>query len=247
MLYAAILAGGTGSRMGADMPKQFLSVGGQPVLFRTVRRFAECSFDRIYVVVVEAWLDYAAELLQPLCDADDRIRVIAGGSDRTGSLMRALCDIEAQQRGCDIDEPALLSCDSPLCGNDIIVTHDAVRPFVSRECILASIDAAACGCAGVAIPSVDTVIRSADGQTVESIPPRSQFYLAQTPQTFVIGAFLRCLAAASPEQRAAFTDVCGVFNSAGQTVRLVEGSRTNIKITTPFDLKLAECIAADEQ
>lgn len=246
MLYAAVLAGGVGSRMGADVPKQFLSVGGQPVILRTLRRFAECPFDRIFVTMAADWLGHAAELLRPLLESDGRIELIAGGSDRTGSILRAVSAIEQRTSGVCPDDDALLSGAPLSCADDILVTHDAVRPFVSARCISESISAAVCGCAGVAVPSVDTVLFTPDGRFVTDTPDRRNMFLAQTPQTFIIGRYIDILASLSAEERASLTDVCGAFVRCGQPVAIVPGERTNIKLTTPFDLDLAECIAARE-
>lgn len=243
MLYAAILAGGSGTRIGGPLPKQFMDIGGVPVLLRTVRRFVPCPFDGIYIACNADWLELAEQQLSPLAD-DSRLHIIPGGSDRTGSLLRVLCAIEQERSGKPADEALLLSGSTLASGGDIIATHDAARPFVSVRCISESIEAAACGCAGAAIPSADTILCSEDGDTITAIPKRTTLYRAQTPQTFVIGEYLRHLAAASEEQRRAFTDVCGVFTAAGAQVRIVPGDDCNLKITTPLDIELANCIAA---
>ncbi len=230
MVFAGILAGGHGRRMGENLPKQFLEVGGQPILIRTIDAFIQAErFDCVYVAIAEDWLEYAKEMVLKYFGADSGIRIIGGGSDRTGSLLRVIDAINT-----DFGEDE----------HHVLVSHDAVRPFVNERIIDESIvRAQECGCAGTVIPTTDTIIVSEDGMTVGDIPDRSGMFRAQTPQSFRIGLYLDALNALSKEQRAQVTDVCGVFSRVGKTVRLVIGDEYNIKITTPLDLITAEAIS----
>lgn len=235
MIFCGILAGGVGSRMGSQLPKQFLELGGVPIILRTLDSFCAIEeFDVIYLAVVAEWANYTRELItgyDGACGSDRRVQVIHGGKDRADSLLRVI-DTTRADGGSD---------------SDIIVTHDAVRPFVDSRMIREGI---ACarehGCAGTALPATDTILHSGDGTYADSVPPRSELFCAQTPQTFRIGDYLECLAALSPQERGSVTDMCGVFTRAGRKVPMVRGSERNIKITTPFDLIVGEGILSSD-
>ena len=233
MIFAGILAGGTGSRMGADMPKQFLELEGVPVLIRTVEVFRRAGcFDRVFVAVTPGWESYARDLINKSFPGEDAAEVVTGGSDRTGSILCVIDAIKriAESRGEDAD-------------GMLLVTHDAARPFATVRMILDSIEAAEKdGCAGAAVPSVDTVFSSADGRHIDDIPPRSGMFCMQTPQTFRIGLFTKALASLERRQRDAITDACGIFIRAGMKACFVRGDRSNIKITEPSDMALARTI-----
>ena len=229
MNIAVILAGGCGRRMGGDIPKQFLAVAGVPVICRTVARFfAVAVLDRIIVAVPADYVQYTAQLLSDFVPGDPRVTVVSGGVDRNGSIVSVI-------RGCG------------LSADDVLVTHDAVRPFVTPAMISQSL-LALCdgGCASAAIPSTDTVLRSSDGGSVDDVPPRGELYRVQTPQTFRAGDFTACLEHLGGEADA-LTDACGLFVRCGRPVRIFPGDAQNIKITTPFDLAVAECIAAEQE
>lgn len=233
MIYAGILAGGVGSRMGVTgMPKQFLSVGGKPIIIHTIEKFLMCGrFDHIYVAVVRDYVSHMTDILRKAIGENDRVTVIEGGSDRNGSIVNVINAIRKNDSDPD----------------SILVTHDAVRPFVSSRIIEENIDAAIeFGATDTVIPATDTIIRSADGQTLTEIPVRDELYNGQTPQSFRIGMFEEDFYALSDEQKKILTDACKIFVLAGRTVRMVKGDAYNMKITTPFDLRLAEAIVAED-
>lgn len=233
MIYAGILAGGVGSRMGVtNMPKQFLSVGGKPIIIHTVEKFLMCGrFDHIYVAVVKDYVSHMTDILHKAIGDNDRVTVIEGGSDRNGSIVNVINAIRKNDSDPD----------------SILVTHDAVRPFVSARIIEENIDAAIeYGATDTVIPATDTIIRSADGLKLDEIPVRDELYNGQTPQSFRISLFEEDFYALSDEQKKILTDACKIFVLAGRTVRMVKGDTYNMKITTPFDLRLAEAIVAEE-
>lgn len=233
MIYAGILAGGVGSRMGATgMPKQFLSVAGKPIILHTIEKFLMCSrIDHIYVAVVRDYMSHITDILRKEIGNTDRITVVEGGSDRNGSIVNVINAI--RQNDSDPDS--------------VLITHDAVRPFISARIIEENIDAAIeFGATDTVIPATDTIIRSADGEKLDDIPVRSELYHGQTPQTFRIGWFEHDYNALSEEQKNILTDACKIFILAGRTVKIVKGDSYNMKITTPFDLRLAEAIVAEE-
>ncbi len=233
MIYAGILAGGVGSRMGiTGMPKQFLSVGGRPIIIHTIEKFLMCGrIDHIYVAVVKDYVSHMTDILKKEIGESDRITVIEGGSDRNGSIVSVINEIRKTDSSPD----------------SILITHDSVRPFVSARIIEENIDAALeFGATDTVIPATDTIIHSTDGMHLDEIPVRDQLYNGQTPQTFRIGMFEDDFFALSEEQKKILTDACKIFILAGRTVRMVKGDSYNMKITTPFDLRLAEAIVAEE-
>lgn len=241
MVIAGILAGGIGSRMGSAVPKQFLEVGGKPVIVRTVETFVNTGlFDMIYIAVAGEWLDYAHELIEKYIPFGDNMRMIPGGRDRTGSILEVIR--AAREFAGDPDSGSAQDAENDW----LLVTHDAARPFVTEKMIKDSINIAEwTGCAGTAIPAQDTIFISSDGENIDTIPPRNTMYQMQTPQTFRIGLFLKALKTLSEGQRAVVTDACGVFRRAGMRTGFVKGDRRNIKITEPIDLVIAEKIAKD--
>ena len=233
MIYAGILAGGVGSRMGmTGMPKQFLSVGGKPIIIHTIEKFLMCSrIDHIYVAVVGDYVSHMTDILRKEVGVCDRVTVIEGGADRNGSIVNVIDAI----RKSDSDP------------DSILITHDAVRPFISARIIEDNIDAAMeYGATDTVIPATDTIIRSVDGCRLHEIPIRDELYNGQTPQTFRIGWFEHDYYSLSDDQKKILTDACKIFILAGREVRMVKGDTYNMKITTPFDLRLAEAIVAEE-
>lgn len=222
MVIAAILAGGSGSRMGGSVPKQFLEIGGKAVLLHSLNAFVSSGLtDAVVVSVPEAWVGDTREMIgaQPV-----PVSVIAGGASRGETLVRVLEFLEAEG----------------IIAGSVVLTHDAVRPFIDRRIIaeniaLAQKTGACCTC----IPATDTVFLSADGETVSSVPDRSTVFHAQTPQSFLGEELLRLCRAAPPAAFAAFTDGCSVYTYFGKPVAMAAGDRENIKITFPEDLEMA--------
>ena len=233
MIFGAILAGGSGTRMqNSALPKQFLMLGDYPILIRTLRIFLACpQIDHVLVGVPATWLDYTQTLLDTYCPHAD-VSLFAGGATRTDTLFAA-ADAARARFGTQSD--------------DILITHDAVRPFITQQMLTDNIAAAReCGACGTAVAAVDTILESNDGQWINAIPPRAQMYQMQTPQTFQIDALHRAYAALTPEQQHSLTDGCGIFSACGLPVRLVNGSVRNIKLTTPTDLAIAQAFLAQD-
>ena len=233
-LFAVIVAGGSGRRMDAAVPKQYLEIGGIPIIVRTVKAFLGCGkFGRIIVLVPEGMEDMTLGLIGKHLSGEydlSGITVTAGGKERNDTVMKAVRLAETE---CDINRA-------------IFVTHDAVRPFVTDNMIEQSIAAARAGfAASAAIPLVDTVFEVEEG-LVKRVPDREALFRVQTPQSFNAGEFKRLYENASPEERASYTDSIGVFIKNGRPVRLTEGSVSNIKITYPDDLTLAESFVEKE-
>ncbi len=225
MVYAAVLAGGNGLRMGGSLPKQFLEIAGKPIIIRSIEAFLQSgSVDKIFVAVSADFFNYTSELVaEYLGEAD--ISVIVGGKNRNETLLNVLHGIS------DIND------------DDIILTHDAVRPFIDKRIIDENISAAReFGACNTVVPAVDTILRSSDGKFIESVPVRSEIFHAQTPQSFNAEKLLSLYEKLTDDEMETFTDSCSVFLSAGERVFLVTGDRNNIKLTYPEDMKRAENI-----
>ena len=130
--------------------------------------------------------------------------------------------------------------------NSIILTHDSVRPFVTHRIIEDNIDAAKrYGACDTVVPSTDTIVESINGKTIESIPVRDYYYQGQTPQSFNIKKLFNLINSLTEEESNILTDACKIFALKDEDVYLVDGEVTNIKITYPYDLKLANTILED--
>ena len=225
MVYAAVLAGGSGLRMGGNMPKQFLSVCSKPVIIRSIEAFLESgSVDCIFVAVSEDYIEYTKALIEKfICHGD--ITVVAGGKNRNETLLNVLREIKN------------------ISDDDVILTHDAVRPFIDKRIIDENIAAAReYGACNTVVPAVDTILQSADGKFINSVPARSEIFHAQTPQSFGVKKLLSLYENLSDDEMEKFTDSCSVFLAAGEKVFLVTGDRNNIKLTYPEDMERAENI-----
>ena len=236
--YAGILAGGKGKRMGkTTRPKQFLRIGDDdmPIIVRTIRAFLACSsIDSVVVACPAAWLEYTIVLVNENFSADevDRIHVIEGGRERSDSLENICAFIENMW---GLEE------------NDLLVSHDAVRPFVTERIIEENIERALeTGCVDTVVPATDTIVVSKDGALIDTIPNRSEYYQGQTPQTFFIKEYRAAFASLTEEQKAQLTDACKVYAFCGKPVSLVMGEYSNIKITTPHDIRIARSILDGE-
>ncbi len=224
MIYAVIAAGGIGSRMGADKPKQYIEIGGKAIILHTAEKFINNSrTDKVIVLVPEDWVDYTKRIFK-----DTDVIVIPGGDTRNETLMRAIDYIETTDG---------------LTEETYLLTHDAVRPFVTDDIINANIDAMLTfGATGTVIPATDTVFSSDNGEVIDSIPDRSKLYQAQTPQCFGALKLRELYEGLSDEEKDILTDGCKIYLLKGHEVHLVKGHVSNIKITYPHDLIVAEAI-----
>ncbi len=213
--YVLIVAGGKGLRMGGDIPKQFLPIGGKPILMRTIEAFRSVLDDVKIVLVLPAdQHDYWQELCRKH-DFRSPELIANGGATRFHSVSNGL---------------NLLPDDKDA----VVGVHDGVRPFVSAETIRRCFSAAAEGKAVVPVVPVVETLRQIlpDGKSLTR--PRDEYRLVQTPQTFPLALLKEAYRQPFSE---AFTDDASVVEALGKEITMVEGNRENIKITTPSDLK----------
>jgi len=205
--------------MGSDIPKQFLPIGGKPVLMRTLERFREYAEDlQIILVLPKAQQDYWHELCQKY-DFKIKYWLADGGETRFHSVQNGLAKIPDDAEG-------------------VVGVHDGVRPFPSIDVIRNCYETARTAKAVIPVIPVVETVRHLQGNSSETVP-RSDYRLVQTPQTFDI----QLLKAANKQPyNDGFTDDASVVEAFGFNITLVEGNRENIKITTPYDLKIAEVL-----
>ncbi len=230
MVFAAVFAGGIGSRMGnSDTPKQYLELGTKPVIIHTVEKFfINDRIDEILVLCPKAWVAHTKDLVEKHLPAGKKVTVIAGGATRNGTLEAA---IEYIENNYETDEQTVL------------VTHDAVRPFLTHRIICENVDAAIeYGACDTVIPATDTIVASDDGKMISSIPERNKMFQGQTPQSFRLKELERVLSSLTEEEKAILTDACKIFSIKNKPVYMVSGEVYNIKITYPYDLKVAKTL-----
>ena len=232
--YAAILAGGSGTRMGnSEKPKQFLMLGSKPILVHTVEKFCLSNeFDEVIVLCPEAWLRQTRDLLKKYSpDLAGDVAVIAGGATRNDTVLNAVRYVE---ESCETD------------GETILVTHDAVRPFVSQRIIEENVEAArTCDACDTVIPATDTIVESRDAEAISAIPDRRYLYQGQTPQSFNLAKLKQLMLSLTEEEAAVLTDACKIFVLRGERVSLVRGDSSNMKITYPQDMRLAAALLGE--
>lgn len=229
MLFAAILAGGSGVRMGnPNKPKQFFYLGEKPILVHTIEKFcASGYFDCVLVLTPATWVQQTKDTIAKYCPQyANTVAVCAGGAERNDTILNAIQYFKETYE---------------VAGDSLIVTHDAVRPFVSLRIIEENIEAArTTGACDTVIPATDTIVESLNGETISAIPNRSVLYQGQTPQSFKLLELEETLRSLSAEESAILTDACKAYVLRGKPVALVRGDASNIKITYPQDLRVAE-------
>lgn len=215
--YAVIVAGGKGVRMGSAVPKQFLPLAGKPVLHYTVQAFIDAYPDiNLILVLPEEQLSYAQMLLQSFPERID-ITIVAGGETRYHSVQNGLKAVTA---------------------GAVVFVHDGVRPMLSPQLIRNCYEQAiAKGSAIPAIPVPDS-IRSIEGGDSQPVN-REQLRIIQTPQTFLTDIIMPAF---EQEYQVAFTDEATVVEAYGTKIYLIDGEQSNIKVTNPADMLIAESL-----
>ena len=233
MIFAAILAGGVGNRMGeVDKPKQFLTLGDKPILIQTVEKFyLNTKIDEVIVLCHKYWINHTKDLINEFIPNADNIVVVEGGELRNDTIMNAVRYIEDNY---DLNE------------DDIIITHDSVRPFVTHRIIMENINKTQeVGACDTVIPATDTIVVSKENEIISQIPNRNFMYQGQTPQSFKILKLKECFNNLCEEDKKTLSDAAKIFVLNGEEVAIVKGEVFNIKITYPYDLKVANTIIDD--
>lgn len=219
--FVVLVAGGSGSRMGTEIPKQFLEISGKPVLMRTIQIFYNYDPEiELILVLPEAQQKFWAELCLKHSFSIP-LRIVNGGETRFHSVSNGLKAIDE---------------------DGIVFIHDGVRPFVSEETLARCFESAVKLGNAIPVLPVTESLRKTEGNLNFSVD-RGQYFSVQTPQTFRSEQILEAF---RQNYDPAFTDDASVVEKAGLPIFMVEGNRENIKITTPEDLIIAEAFLSYE-
>lgn len=227
MIYASILAAGAPEiNDKRKLPQPYNLLGGKPMLIHTLEKFAiSPQVDKIIIVANRDWVVYTQELVKKSIIFPKEIHVISGGENKNLSISLAAKYIKETW---GVNE------------HDILLNHDAIRPFVSQRIIDDNIEAVKrYGVANTVMPTVDTIVISENKITTDSIPPKSKMYSEQTPQTFLVKRFLDSYYAVNEQMFGKENDSVRFLLNQGYDVHLVLGDYSNIKIVTAFDLEVA--------
>ena len=229
---AIIFAGGTGTRMGIEnIPKQFLEVDGKPIIIYTLEFFQNhMEIDEIYISCIATWMDYMKELVKDFGITKVK-SIVEGGKTGQDSIYNAL--VEAKKYN---DEDAN------------VLIHDGVRPYITYDLISDCINSVNLyGTAITCTSCFETIIISKDGNEISEVPFRKETYAAQAPQAFKLGEIIdahKQMRKINPDYEN-IVDSCTLYRVLGKDVKLVQGNRGNIKVTTPEDYfqfkSLLEC------
>ncbi len=230
MVYGAILAGGIGKRVeGHSIPKQFITIGGTPIIILTLRTFLENDkLDSVYIAVHKDWKEYLKDLLNQNFSASEieRIVVVSGGSERIHSFINIMDDIIKR---------------TGLNDEDILICHDSVRPFVRQQmindCVEATLED---GLALTVVPTADTIHVAHDARFIDGTLDRNGLYNGQTPSGFNIKLLKESIEKFSDEEKSKVTGTTQLMLQLGYKLRIVKGHTSNFKITTDNDLEIAD-------
>ncbi len=232
MVYAAILAGGVGKRIEKhSIPKQFISIGGTPIIILTVREFLKSNrFEKIYIAIHKDWKEYLQELLTASFSDEElaRVELVDGGKERLDSFTNVM-DAVIASRG--------------FHEEDILICHDSVRPFVSQQMINDCIDATLeDNFALTVVPTTDTIHVAHDEKYMEGTLDRNGLYNGQNPSGFNIALLKKAVDSFTDETKASVTGTTQLILKLGYKIRIVKGHTSNFKITTDNDLDVADRI-----
>jgi 2-C-methyl-D-erythritol 4-phosphate cytidylyltransferase len=217
--YVIIVAGGIGTRMKSDRPKQFIEIGGEPIIIRTIRCFTAYNPSiRIIISVHRNYKSHLEGLLEKFGLKESGIQITFGGDTRFDSVRNGLMLINNDQA--------------------IVAIHDSARPFVSQDTIRICFETAAVKGNAVPCISIGESMRKISNNINSSVN-RNEFKIIQTPQCFLVPKVKKAF---NQQYSSTFTDDATVFESCGEQIVLVEGNEENIKITSPHDLLIANAL-----
>lgn len=230
MIYGAMLAGGSGTRVKSSaVPKQFVEINGMPIIVYTLIGMLRVQrFDYIYIAAREDYIEYLEVKTAEFVKDRHRVRIIPGGKERMDSIGNITSAIER---------------DEGISDKDVIVIHDAVRPFVTEKILNDSIDCAAkYGACVCGLPCADTILHSVKGDVVDDIPARNELFSGQAPDSFLLKRFIEMQENLTAEQRKKITGTSQICTMNGQPIYIIEGDAINFKITTDSDLLMVKTL-----
>lgn len=236
MNYAGILAGGIGSRMESKIPKQFLKIADVPIVVRTVNAFLENeNIDKVILAMNPQWMDYCFDMLKSYGIEPDKIIIITGGATRFLSMV-------------NIVDAAIKDLGGTPSENDYLCIHDCARPFVSSRIIADNLKKVTeYDMVTTSVPTIDTVLIAEDGKESTRVPERSTIFCDQGPQTFNIKQFKEIQENLTQEETDSYMEAGRMYLEKGYHVGIVEGDRMNFKMTTEFDMVLAELLLKNKK
>ena len=229
MIFGAILAGGIGKRMDKhNIPKQFIDLCGKPIIIHTIERMlAVKEFDHIFIAIHSDYKDYLKNILSQYgLDNKREIIIINGGRERIDSVKNVVDAAYELNKNLD----------------DVIVLHDAVRPFISKTVLINSIAAASKYGACVAVVPVIDTIYFYNSEEIVDCPERAKLCNGQAPDSFKLGILKNSIEQLTEDERKIITGTAQICRSKGYSVKTIPGDYQNIKITTENDLIFAESI-----
>ncbi len=236
MNYAGVLAGGIGSRMESKVPKQFLKIADIPIVVRTINTFLSSkNIDKVILAMNPQWMDYCYDILKEYGIDINKIIIITGGETRFLSMV-------------NIVDAAIKDLGSEPTEKDFLCIHDCARPFVSQRIIddnftlVKEYDMVT-----TSLPTIDTVLIAEDGKESTCVPERSTIFCDQGPQTFNIKEFKDIQTKLTQEETDSYMEAGRMYLEKDLHVGIVTGDRMNFKITTEFDMVLAELLLKDKQ
>lgn len=230
MIYGAILAGGSGTRIkSSNIPKQFILVNGKPIIVYTIENmFKVKRFDCLYVAVHKDFYEYMQEMVEKYIPEKDKVRIILGGKERMDTIHNVIDAIQSE---------------NGIADEDVIVIHDSVRPFVTEKILNDSIDAAKqYGAVVTALPASDTILHSEDREVVSEIPDRSRVFHGQAPDSFNLKLLIEMENHLTEEQKKVITGTSQICTFNHKQLHMIEGDAINFKITTDSDLVIVRSI-----
>ncbi len=228
MVSLIIVAGGKGIRMNNEIRKQYLPLAGRPILAHTLLSFDKCSeIDKVFLVAPEEDFDFCQDHILSELNLQKEVNLVQGGIERQDSVYNGILAIDASGKN---------------SSENIVVIHDGVRPFIPAKKIIECIDdARASGACILGIPAFDTLKTITASGYIEKTIQRDTVWLAQTPQAFQYSIIKKAHLAAKKEGISG-TDDASLVENIGMAVKIVMGSRNNIKITSREDLLLADAM-----
>ena len=226
MIFAAILAGGIGNRVGSSKPKQFLMVGDKPILVHSIEKFLKVDeIDKIIVSSPKSYINDTQELILNYFGKNNKLVIICGGETRNDTILNSISFIKDNY---DDEDP-------------ILITHDAARIFVSPKIIKDSIlELENHDASSAVIPAVDVIFESKQGGNLDNIPLRENLVHSQTPQSFKINEFIKIYNTLSEDEINKLDEAMMLFFLRKGNISLFNGDPNNFKITNKIDLKIAE-------
>ena len=222
MNIAIIFASGKGTRMGSEIPKQFLEINGKPIIVHTIELFQyHEKIDKIYISTLKEYMPYVNKIVNAY-NLNKVVAIVEGGETAQDSIYNALKKAQSENSG-----------------DSIVLLHDGVRPFVSLDVITANIDGVIRnGNAITAVPAYETIMTSKDKDIVDDVTKRSETFVGQAPQSFYLKDIIEAheIIQKRPERYENMVDACTIIRTLGKEAHLVNGNRGNIKITTPEDV-----------